>query len=149
MKKILLLVVFFLGVISVDAATEKIYVGDKIPGMYIRKVSSDGNETVKQGGFIRRVSDNKAVYCVEPFVLLIDNYIYTSYTSDYANALNISEDVWKKISLIAYYGYGYDNHTEDYWYYITQMMIWREVDPDAEFYFTKTLGGENLSLIHI
>lgn len=74
---------------------------------------------------------------------MIDNYTYTSYTSDYADILNISEEVWKEISLIAYYGYGYENHTEDYWYYITQMMIWREVEPDAQFYFTKTLGGEN------
>lgn len=143
MRKILLLIVFFLGVMSVDAATEKIYVGDKIPGMFIRKITSDGKETVKQGGFIRRVSDNQFVYCVEPFVALIDNYTYASYTSDYANALNISDEVWKKISLIAYYGYGYGSHTEDYWYYITQVMIWREVDPDAQFYFTKTLGGEN------
>ena len=143
LKKLLILVVFFLGVISVDAATEKIYVGDKIPGMFIRKIDSSGKETVKRGGFIRRASDNKAVYCVEPFVALIDNYTYTSYTSDYADVLNISDEVWKKISLIAYYGYGYENHTEDYWYYITQMMIWREVEPDAQFYFTKTLGGEN------
>ena len=143
-KKIIIFVVFFgIGLLSVDANTEKIYIGDKIPNVYIRKVSSTGKETVKQGGFLRRASDNQFVYCLEPFINLIDNYSYEAYISNYPELLNISAEVWEKITLIAYYGYQYKDHTADYWYYITQMLIWQEVDKNAEFHFTATLGGPN------
>lgn len=144
MKKIILIVVvFLLGISHVSASTESIYVGDKIPGVYIRKVSSSGKVTVKQGGFLKRASDNRFVYCLEPFITLIDNYTYDTYTDNFAALLGISEEVWQKINLIAYYGYQYGDHTEDYWYYVTQMMIWREVDKNGEFHFTATLGGPN------
>ena len=135
-----MVVIFLGGFFSVDAMEEQIYVGDKIPGIYIRKIASDGTETVKQGGFIRRASDNKVVYCLEPFVLInTEDYVgYEDFT-----VLNISKDTWDKVTLIAYYGYQYKDHTADYWYYVTQMLIWRTVDPSSQFYFTNTLGGSN------
>lgn len=143
-KKIVLVVfIFIVGMISVNAKTDDIYAAEKIDGMYIRKISSSGKEVSKQGGFIRRTSDNSFVYCVEPFVDLINYYTYDVYNNNQANYLEIDEKTWERISLIAYYGYQYGNHTEDYWYYITQVMIWRTVDPEASFYFTNTLGGEN------
>ena len=144
MKKIIIAIILFLvGVNSVDASMDKIYIGEKIPDVYIRKVSSDGEEKVKQGLFIRRSSDNQFVYCVEPFISLVNNHTYNSYDNNQYEYLGISKSTWEKISLIAYYGYKYADHQEDYWYYITQVMIWREIDPDAEFYFTSTLGGDN------
>lgn len=143
-KKIILVVfIYIVGMISVNAKTDNIYAAEKIDGMYIRKISSSGKEVSKQGGFIRRTSDNSFVYCVEPFVDLINYYTYDVYNNNQANYLEIDEKTWERISLIAYYGYQYGNHTEDYWYYITQVMIWRTVDPEASFYFTNTLGGEN------
>ena len=129
--------------ISVNAKTDDIYAAEKIDGMYIRKISSSGKEVSKQGGFIRRTSDNSFVYCVEPFVDLINYYTYDVYNNNQDKYLGIDKNTWEKLSLIAYYGYQYGNHTEDYWYYITQVMIWRTVDPEASFYFTNTLGGEN------
>ncbi len=143
-KKILfIVVVFMVGILNVAAREDKVYSAEKIDGMYIRKISNTGKEVTRHGGFIRRVSDNKFVYCVEPFVDLINNHSYEVYDNNYASILNISDEVWERISLIAYYGYQYGNHIEDYWYYITQIMIWRTVYPDGEFYFTDTLGGEN------
>ncbi|HIS12845.1 MAG TPA: Cys-Gln thioester bond-forming surface protein [Candidatus Onthocola stercoravium] len=132
-----------IGVISVDARVDKIYSAEKIDGMYIRKISNSGKEVTRHGGFIRRVSDNQFVYCVEPFVDLVNNHTYDIYDSNYTAILNITDEIWNRISLIAYYGYQYGNHTEDYWYYITQIMIWRTVYPEGEFYFTDTLGGDN------
>ena len=85
---------------------------------------------------------------LEPFIALIDGDEYEEYSKDFLDDLNISEEVWEDISLIAYYGYMYDDHTEDYWYYITQMMIWRKVAPNAQFYFTDTLGA-TLTIIYI
>lgn len=143
-KKIVLVVfIFIVGMISVNAKTDDIYAAEKIDGMYIRKISSSGKEVSKQGGFIRRTSDNSFVYCVEPFVDLINYYTYDVYNNNQDKYLGIDKNTWEKLSLIAYYGYQYGNHTEDYWYYITQVMIWRTVDPEASFYFTNTLGGEN------
>ena len=143
-KKIILVVFIFIGgMISVNAKTDDIYAAEKIDGMYIRKISSSGKEVNKQGGFIRRTSDNSFVYCVEPFVDLINYYTYDVYNNNQDKYLGIDKNTWEKLSLIAYYGYQYGNHTEDYWYYITQVMIWRTVDPEASFYFTNTLGGEN------
>ena len=142
MKKVIFfLISFLLATNVVSASSERIYVGDKIPGMFIRKIDESGKITNKQGGFLRRVSDNAFVYCLEPFIALIDGDEYEEYSKNFLDDLNISEEVWEDISLIAYYGYMYDDHTEDYWYYITQMMIWRKVAPDAQFYFTDTLGG--------
>lgn len=135
--------IFIVGMISVNAKTDDIYAAEKIDGMYIRKISSSGKEVSKQGGFIRRTSDNSFVYCVEPFVDLINYYTYDVYNNNQDKYLGIDKNTWEKLSLIAYYGYQYGNHTEDYWYYITQVMIWRTVDPEASFYFTNTLGGEN------
>ena len=142
MKKVIFfLISFLLATNVVSASSERIYAGDKIPGMFIRKIDESGKITNKQGGFLRRVSDNAFVYCLEPFIALIDGDEYEEYSKDFLDDLNISEEVWEDISLIAYYGYMYDDHTEDYWYYITQMMIWRKVAPNAQFYFTDTLGG--------
>ena len=142
-KIIFIVVVFMIGVISVDARVDKIYSAEKIDEMYIRKISNSGKEVTRHGGFIRRVSDNQFVYCVEPFVDLVNNHTYDIYDSNYTAILNITDEIWNRISLIAYYGYQYGNHTEDYWYYITQIMIWRTVYPEGEFYFTDTLGGDN------
>ena len=142
MKKIIFFLSSFLLIIStVCASTQRIYVGEKIPEMYIRKIDESGKVTNKQGGFLRRVSDDAFVYCLEPFIALIDGYEYVEYQENFLEELDISAEVWEDISLIAYYGYMYPGHTEDYWYYITQMLIWMRVAPDAQFYFTDTLGG--------
>ena len=142
MKKIIFFLMSFLCIVSsVNATTEKFYGGELIPGMFIRKIDEDGNITDKQGSFIRRVSDDAFSYCLEPFVGLIQGYDYQEYRDDVLDKLGISNEVWEDITLIAYYGYMYEGHTEDFWYYITQIMIWRKVAPNAQFYFTDTLGG--------
>lgn len=143
-KRIVFVVLCFLiGVLDVGATSDEIYSAEKIDGMYIRKISASGKETTRHGGFIRRASDGQYVYCIEPFVDLINNHSYEVYDEDYEKYLDISDEVLEHISLIAYYGYQYGNHTEDYWYYVTQMMIWRVLEPEGQFYFTDTLGGEN------
>ena len=73
MKKIIFFLSSFLLIIStVCASTQRIYVGEKIPEMYIRKIDESGKVTNKQGGFLRRVSDNTCVYCLEAVIALID-----------------------------------------------------------------------------
>ena len=55
---------------------------------------------------------------------------------------------WHRISLLAYYGYNYNengyNHSANKWYVITQLLIWRTVEPDDIMYFTDTLNGNKV-----
>ena len=53
----------------------------------------------------------------------------------------MTKEQWQRISLLAYYGYGYENHTSTKWYAITQILIWRTADPSGNFYFTDGLNG--------
>lgn len=146
MKKILLMLLLFFGLVSVNAATydDTFYSGDWIPNIYINKVKS-GVIHYRQARFIRKKSDNGIAYCIEPFEDMKYDDKYKSYTSEYAKRLGMSEEKWQKINLIAYYGYGYQNHKDAKWYAITQVMIWKEVDKNANFYFTDKLNGTKIN----
>lgn len=142
MKKIIFLMtiicLFFINT-RVNAEQVEFYEAEKIDSIYTKSVGK--NEThFQKSRFFRRKSDNKAAYCIEPFEFFYPEYVY----SDIKNIKDISDDVLKKISLIAYYGYNYDNHTDDKWYAITQLMIWRETNKNDQFYFTDTLNGNKI-----
>ena len=59
--------------------------------------------------------------------------------------LGFSDAQWERISLLAYYGYGYEGHSDQKWYAITQVMIWRTTNPESDIYFTDTLNGNRVS----
>ena len=121
---------------------EKIYGAEEIDGVYVKKVRwYDNFIKYKQGEFIRRRSDNHWVYCLQPHLKVNQDASYGFTLRDYTEISELSMDQWKKIVLISFYGYGYDNHTEDKWYYITQVMIWRVAEPRSEFHFTNGLEG--------
>lgn len=68
-----------------------------------------------------RYQNNLLAYCIEPN-RVINQYTYNS-TTDWS-ITGYSEDDKKKMQLIAYYGYGYDNHNTDKYYMATQELIW-------------------------
>ena len=142
MKKIIFLMtiicLFFINT-KVNAMEVEFYEAEKIDGIYTKSVGRR-DAHFQKSRFFRRKSDNKAAYCIEPFSSFYPEYKY----SNIKDIKDISDDVLKKISLIAYYGYNYDNHTEDKWYAITQLMIWRETNKDSDFYFTDTLNGNKI-----
>ena len=148
-KKILLIICLFLSFSNkVLASTFK--GGDVINDMYIVKIDEFGNKEYKKAQFIIN-ENNEYVYCIEPFVKVKNNVKYEYYEDNFENVLGISKKLWQRINLISYYGYNYqDNyydHTNSSWYYITQMLIWREIYSEGSFYFTDTLQGEiNLNL---
>lgn len=77
-------------------------------------------------------SDNKIYYCIEPeYPTLGKNESYRAYTiyrgEDITNNSRLTSSSKEKVKLLAYYGYGFKNHTNKKWYGITQVMIWREV----------------------
>ena len=148
---ILFFTIFF-GITKVNAEEYKgqaIWPSEKIANIYIRKYRDDGYIKYQQGAFIRRSEDNKFVYCLQPYVDIDNNLPYYKIArSDFAVYLNMTEEQWQRISLLAYYGYqykenGYD-HSAKKWYVITQVMIWRTAVPTSRIVFTDTLNGKDL-----
>ncbi len=143
MKKIVFLMtivcLFFISG-NVKAQEVEFYEAEKIDNIYTKSVR--GREAhFQKSRFFRRKSDNKEAYCIEPFESFYEDHKY----SNIDDINNISDEVLKKISLIAYYGYNYENHTDSKWYAITQLMIWRETNKNDQFFFTDTLNGNRIS----
>ena len=142
MKKILL-IILVLGILlpsKVKAIESSFYEGEYIPDMYIKKFKN-GSSTGKYEHMrvFRRNGDDKAVYCLELWESLNSNKSING--NDYSNYSNIDRSTLNRIILIAYYGYGYKNHTDIKWYGITQFMIWKEIEKDSNIFFTDTLNG--------
>ncbi len=139
----------FTGIKNVNAETyegQAIWPSEFISDIYIKKFREDGYIKYQQARFIRRSEDNKFVYCVQPYVEIDNNYPpYNVERRDYAAVLNFTEEQWDRISLLAYYGYGYDqngyDHTDKKWYAITQVLVWRVAEPNSRIVFTDSLNG--------
>ncbi len=143
MKKIIFLMtilcLFFINN-NVKAKEVEFYEAEKIDNIYTKSVSKNVTHFQKSR-FFRRKSDNVAAYCIEPFESFYEDHNY----NNIEDINNIDDNTLKRISLIAYYGYNYDNHTDNKWYAITQLMIWRETNKDDEFYFTDKLNGNKIT----
>ena len=149
MKKIIILIILlsFILVPKLEVYAEtyidKFIIAEEISGIYFGK--NNGNETqYRKAKFKRRVSDQKIVYCIEPFEDMIENSNYNGYDYNYEKILNLSKETWDRVKLLSYYGYGYGNHTEDKWYAITQLLIWKEINKEADFYYTETFKGKRV-----
>ncbi|MBO4956228.1 MAG: hypothetical protein J6C50_00080, partial [Rickettsiales bacterium] len=102
----------FIGIKEVKAETytgQAIWPSEHISNIYIKKFRADGYIKWQQARFIRRSEDNKFVYCLQPYVEIDNNLPYYNIErQDYASVLNMTEEQWDRVSLLAYYGYGYD-----------------------------------------
>jgi len=152
MYSILFLLTIF-GVTEVHAEKytgQAIWPSEYISNIYIKKAKPDGYTKYQQARFIRRSEDNAFVYCLQPYTDINNNLpYYDVIRSDYENVLGFSEAQWERISLLAYYGYQYNdngyNHSAQKWYVITQVMIWRTTNPESDIYFTDTLNGNRIA----
>ncbi len=124
---------------------QAIWPSEYISEIYIKKVKPNGYTKYQQARFIRRSEDNKFVYCIQPYTDIDNNNVYNVARSDWWTVANLSAAQWKRISLIAYYGYDYSGHTDKKWYAITQVMIWRITNPESDIYFTDTLNGNRIT----
>lgn len=151
MRKVLLvlmalLIFFVIPEFKVEAIEDSFYEGEYISGEYIKKFKSGATSgKYQQMRFFRRSSDNQPVYCIELWETLANKKNMIGYDSNQAYYSGFSDGVWDRVMLIAYYGYGYSNHTEDKWYAITQYMIWKTTSPDSNIYFTNTLNGSKIT----
>ncbi len=146
-KKLMVFIVLLLLIIpsiKTYALSDSFYEAEYIPGEYIKKFRGDSGK-YEQLRFFRRTSDNQPVYCIELWETLSSYKNLTGYDTNQYDKANISYHTWERIMLIAYYGYGYENHTDSKWYAITQYMIWKETSPDTNLYFTDTLNGKKIT----
>jgi uncharacterized surface anchored protein len=114
-----------------------------IPNTYINK-TKNGETKYQQLTMITRKSDNQYVYCIEPGQLLNGNTTYTGTDENQLAVVNMTQAQWKRVKLLAYYGYGYGNHTDIKWYSVTQFMIWKTVPNGYDIYWTSTLNGTRI-----
>ena len=79
---------------------------------------------------LRRTSDNKPVYCLQAHVLVTNGAGLVGFDDDVSQStlLNVSFEDRIRIFQIAYFGYGYGNHSSLDWYAVTQIMIWQVTD---------------------
>ena len=121
---------------------------DWISGDYVNKQKGSSIK-YQQMYTIKRKSDNKFVYCIEPGVSIKDGKIVKGYDEDYLDVTKFTASEWDRITKLAYYGYGYQdskyNHTGIHWYTITQYMIWKTVPNGFDIYFTDTLNGKRIT----
>lgn len=152
MKKILKSFLFLLaGIIllptsNVSAATYTetfTEVSQWIPNTYVVKEKGTTRK-YQQLTVITRNSDGQFVYCIEPGVPL-GSAVHTGYDYDQSYVANMTSEQWHRIELLAYYGYGYGNHTELKWYAVTQFLIWQTVPHGYDIYFTDTLNGSRIT----
>lgn len=137
--------------VNVNAQTYQESFNDKymwIPSTWVNKTKG-GTTSYQQLTMITRKSDNQFVYCIEPGTPLDSNQIYTGQDYDQAYVANMTQSQWRRIQLLAYYGYGYSdaevNHSDLKWYSVTQFMIWQTVPSGYDIYFTDSLNGNRIS----
>ena len=156
LKCAMMSMLFLLSIFSITEVHAEKYTGqaiwpsEYISNMYVKKIKPDGSGKYQQARFIRRSEDNAFVYCLQPYTDIDNNLpYYDVIRSDYEKVLGFSESQWERISLLAYYGYQYNdngyNHSDQKWYMITQVMIWRTTNPESDIYFTDTLNGNRIS----
>ena len=129
----------FLNILTVKADSAQFYEAEYVDGVYIRYKGGD-TTYYQKARFFRRRSDNMHAYCLEPFVKINEAVTYEGQI----NPSTISSAKWKRITQIAHFGYNYKAHTTPKWYAVTQYMIWKELEPSANFEFTDTLNGNTI-----
>ena len=141
MKKIIyttfIIIILFITMSIVKA--ESFYEGPYIT-TYVKKIK-DGKTYYLQMRPLREKDSNKLVYCLEPFEFFEEGASYTR-IEDFTN-YKLSSSQMNRIEKLAYYGFGYKprNRNDYRWYVVTQVLIWKTVDPGADIFFTSSLNG--------
>ena len=146
MKKALafLLTTLLISIAYTNVNAESFYEGESTD-IYAKSVKSNGVSHYEK---IKIFKSNSGIvsYCLEPFNFFNSNDYYDklNYFNNLENYVEPSK--WDKITKIANFGYGYQNHIDKKWYAITQVLIWKELYPESDFYFTNTLNGNRINI---
>lgn len=110
---------------------------DSFEGPFITNYSFV-DTTGHHGNFqhFKRISDGKTAYCIEPGVSLgkdVYNGYYDFSYEEMLSFVSLSKEQLERISLYAYFGYGYKGHTGNDWIVATQSLIWKEAGRNFQF----------------
>ena len=141
MKKLYILV----GIISFlicnsSCLAQKFSIGDAIDNAYIKKEKGTYTHYM-QSEFVYLKGTNKYVYCIDPFDNISTTIDYDEHESNLLWYSKLDEKTWDRVVAAASFGYNYGKHTNDIWYSVTQLVIWRIVEDDADINFTDTFNG--------
>lgn len=143
MKKILKVMIILL-VLSMGKVRAETFYEDNYVNAYATYIKGDFTKS-QHMRFIRRYGDDLAIYCLTPDKLLYEDEVYTARFYNIEKYLNITKEKYKRISEVAYFGYNYKNHTDSKWYAVTQMMLWKEMDPEATIFYTDKFKGNKIT----
>lgn len=142
MKKYLLtILLIIIGTTSLSIKAESLISTENRNDITYRK-ELNGVIQNRSPGIARLKSNGKIVYCIEPMKSVKVESSYKELSMEEASRkFNIDKDILDYINLIAFYGYGYKDRNDSKWYAITQLLIWRKLEPKGNFYFTESLKG--------
>lgn len=133
-KFIFFIFTFFIFISITNAEVAEIKLGDRVEGVKLH-IKTDTIEKNKNMYQIINSTNGNLVYCIEPGVLLKDG-TFNEYHNPGEINIKMSEEEWQTVQKIAYFGYGYQDHTDIKWYAATQFMIWDYLLKDrGEIYF--------------
>ena len=145
MKKIiyaLCLLVLLLIPHHVNAGQNDSYVDWNLDRSVFAHQLRDGKDHVTNLAMI--TANGKIAYCIEPGVTA-DKASY--YNSTYnINDTSLSGVDVKRLSLIGYYGYGYEGHSDKRYYMATQELIWRLMGVDDVWWTDQKEGGNIINV---
>ncbi len=131
-------VVFIIGLLFMPYSVFAKTTSDHFEATFIKNYSYVDTKG-KHGNFehFTRESDGTTAFCIEPGVSL-SSHTYQGYydlsLEEMGEKVELSKRRLEKISLYAYFGYGYKGrHKGDDWIVATQVLIWEEAGRNLEF----------------
>ena len=143
-KKLLIFTLLFLlsPFLKVHSASMDSYIDWNLDRGVFAHQLRDGKDHVTNLAMI--TANGKIAYCIEPGVTA-DKASY--YNSTYnINDTNLSGVDVKRLSLIGYYGYGYEGHGDKRYYMATQELIWRLMGVDDVWWTDQKEGGNIINV---
>ena len=135
LKKIVVIFAFALVFNSIDVLAKS--TTDSFKRTFIGSYSYvDSNGHYGNFEHFTRNGDGETAFCIEPGVSFsTDDYkgYYDLSVDELAKKVSLDSEELNLISLYAYYGYGYKNHTGNEWIVATQAKIWETLGNDFDF----------------
>lgn len=139
---VLLTFVLLLPFINVKAASMDSYIDWSLDRSIFAHQYRNGSDHITNLAMI--TANGKIAYCIEPGITADKGGMYNS-TYD-INETNLKNVDIKKLSLIGYYGYGYDGHNSKEYYMATQELIWRLMGVENVWWTDSKFGGNIINI---
>ncbi len=139
---LLLAVIMLLPFIKVKALSNDSYVDWNLDRSIFAHQYRNGSDHITNLAMI--TVNGVYGYCIEPGILADKASYYSSTTS--INDTPLSGIDTRRLSLIGYYGYGYEGHNTKEYYMATQELIWRYMGVENVWWTDKKVGGNIINI---